>query len=244
MIPGGFALAALGVLVVLAQPVVIEPLFNRVQQLPDRELAAGIAGLGRRLGVMVDEVEVADASRRTTAANAYVAGIGPTRRVVLYDTLLDGAFTEREILAVSAHELGHVARHHVWKGVAWFALFAVAGAIVVGGLVERRGGLADPTLVPLGLLLAFVFFLVTLPAQNAISRRYEAEADWLSLTATDDPDGVIALQSQLALSGLVDPTPPAWSRILLGTHPTVLDRVAMAEAFRARDPGQAPPYDR
>ncbi len=244
VLPGGVALAALGVLVVLAQPVVIEPLFSRVQPLPDRELAAEISGLGQRLGVRVDHVDVADASRRTTAANAYVAGLGPTRRVVLYDTLLDGRFTRPEILSVTAHELGHVSRHHVWKGVAWFALFALVGVGVVGLLLERRGGLADPTLVPLALLLAFVFFLVTLPAQNAVSRRYEAEADWLSLTATDDPDGMVALQVQLARAGLVDPTPPAWSRLLLGTHPTVIERVAMAKAFQAGGYGERSPYDR
>jgi STE24 endopeptidase len=232
VLPGGVVLAALGVVVVLVQPIVIEPLFSRVQPLLDRELASEIADAGRSLGVTVDEVDVADASRRTTAANAYVAGIGPTRRVVLYDTLLDGRFAKPEILSVSAHELAHVARHHVWKGVAWFGLFAVAGVIVVGWLVGRRGGLADPTLVPLALFLAFAFYVATVPAQNAISRRYEAEADWLALTATRDPDGAIALQRDLALAGLADPTPPAWSRLLLGTHPTVLERVAMAEAFR------------
>jgi Zn-dependent protease with chaperone function len=233
VLPGGAALAALGVLVVLAQPVAIEPLFSHLRPLQNPGLAEEVSSLGQRLGITVDEVEVADASRRTTAANAYVAGLGPTRRVVLYDTLLDGRFTQPAILSVTAHELAHVARHHVWKGVAWFALFAVAGVVIVGLLVERRGGLADPAMVPLALLLAFVFFLATLPAQTAVSRRYEAEADWLAVSATNDPDGMVALQVELARAGLADPTPPAWSRLFLGTHPTVVERVGMAKAFQA-----------
>jgi STE24 endopeptidase len=233
-IPGGLALALLGVVVALAQPLVISPLFNRFTPLQDERLAVDIERLGARLGVSVDRVEIADASRRTTAANAQVIGIGPTRRVVLDDTLLDGRFSRSQILAVSAHELAHVARHHVWKGVAWFALFAIPGTAFVAWVAGRRGGLADSALVPLALLCAFAFFVATLPAQNAISRRYEAEADWLALTATRDPESAIALQRRFALTGLIDPTPPAWSEILLATHPTVLDRIAMAEAFRRR----------
>jgi STE24 endopeptidase len=233
-IAGAAALSALGVFVVLAQPLLIQPLFNRFTPLPDRSLAAEIAALGNRLGVAVTDVEVADASRRTTAANAQVTGIGPTRRVALYDTLLDGRFTRDEILAVSAHELAHVSRHHVWKGVAWFALLAIPALTLVAWVTERRGGLRDPAVVPLALLCAFVLFLVTLPVQNAVSRRYEAEADWLALTATRDPAAAIGLDRRLALSGLVDPDPPAWARVLLGTHPTTLERIAMAEAFRRR----------
>jgi STE24 endopeptidase len=234
VLPGGIALASFGALVVLAQPVLVQPLFNRFVPLSDRELTAEIQALGSRLGVEVEQVEVADASRRTTAANAFVTGIGPTRRVALYDTFLDGRFTRAEILSVSAHELAHVSRSHVWKAVAWFSLFAIAGTIAVGWILGRRGGLADPALVPLALLATLVLYLATLPAQNAISRRYEAEADWLALRTTGDPDGAVALYQQLARTNLADPTPPAWSRIVLRSHPTVLDRVAMAESLRTR----------
>jgi Zn-dependent protease with chaperone function len=243
-IAGAAGLAALGVLVVLAQPLVIQPLFNRFTPLADRELASRIEGLGTKLGVRIDEVEVADASRRTTAANAQVTGIGPTRRVVLYDTLLDGRFTEQQILWISAHELAHVARSHVWKAVAWFALFAATGVALVGWLLERRGGLRDPSLVPVALLAAFVLYLVTLPAQSAISRRYETEADWLALRATQAPAADAGVQRQLVLTGLTDPDPPAWVTILLGSHPSPLDRISMALAFsdagsRPAEPGSA-----
>ena len=231
---GSAAVAALGVLVVLAQPLVVEPLFNRFTPVDDRRLAAQIEAIGNRLGVGVESVDVSDASRRTTAANARVTGIGPTRHVVLYDTLLDGRFAEREILWVAAHELAHVARSHVWKGVAWFALFAIPGLAAIAWVTERRGGLRDPAAVPLALACAFALSVLTLPAQNAISRRYEAEADWLALRVTDDPASDIATQRRLAVTGLVDPDPPAWARIVLGTHPTTMQRIGMARALEGR----------
>ena len=235
-IAGAPALVAVGVVFVLAQPLVIQPLFNRFEPLADRRLAAEVGRLGERIGVRVETVQVADASRRTTTANAYVAGLGPTKRVVFYDTILDGRFSEPELVSVAAHELAHVERAHLWKGLAWFALLAVPGVFVVARATERAraGGLRDPALVPLGLLVALAVSLVTLPIQNGVSRRYEAEADWIALTATRDPDAAIALDRRLVLTSLGDPDPPAWARIVLSTHPPALERIAMAEAFRAR----------
>jgi STE24 endopeptidase len=235
---GAPALAAIAVVFVLAQPLVVQPLFNRFEPLPDRALAERIQSLASREGVDVDEVLVADASRRTTTANAYVAGIGPTRRVVLYDTMLDGRFTEGEILSVSAHELAHVGRRHLWKGLAWFALLAVPGVFLVAWVTERKGGLAEPRLVPLALAVAFGWFLLTQPFQNLVSRRYEAEADWLALMATQDPESAIGLDRRLVLTGLGDPDPPPWVTYWLGTHPPPIDRIAMAEEFGS---GAAPP---
>ena len=238
---GGPALVAIGVLFVLAQPVVITPLFNRVEPLRDQALAAEIERLGGELGVRVDRVEVADASRRTTAANAYVAGIGPTKRVVLYDTILDGRFSRGELLSVSAHELAHVARSHLWKGLAWFALLAIPGVFVVAWVTERRGGLADPALVPLALLTALLLSLATLPFQNLLSRRYEREADWLALEATRDPQSAIELDRGLVLRSLGDPDPPKWLEVLLSTHPPAIERIAMAEGFKSRPATPAGP---
>jgi STE24 endopeptidase len=229
---GGPALAAVGVLFVLVQPLVIQPLFNRFEPLPDRELAREIERLGDELGVGVERVQVADASRRTTAANAYVAGIGPSKRVVLYDTILDGSFSRGELLSVSAHELAHVGRSHLWKGLAWFALLAIPGVFLVAWVTDRRGGLQDPALVPLALFVALLFSLATLPFQNLVSRRYEREADWLALVATRDPDSAISLDQRLVLRSLGDPDPPAWLVVLLSTHPPAIERIAMAEEFK------------
>ena len=230
-IAGAPALAAVAVLFVLAQPLVVQPLFNRFQPLTDERLAARIEGLAADMGVDVDEVLVADASRRTTTANAYIAGLGPTRRVVLYDTLLDGRFSEGEILVVSAHELAHVERRHLWKGLAWFTLLAVPGVFVLAWVTERLGGLG-PRLVPLGLALTFGYVLLTQPLANTVSRRYEAEADWLALQATRDSASAVGLEQGFVTTGLADPDPPGWVTFWYGTHPTPMERIAMAEETR------------
>jgi Zn-dependent protease with chaperone function len=231
---GAPALAVIGVVFILLQPLVVQPLFNRFEPLGDPALKAQIKELAAGMGVEVDDVLVADASRRTTTANAYIAGLGPTRRVVLYDTLLDGRFSDGEIRFVSAHELAHVERRHLWKGLAWFTLLAVPGVFGLAWLTNRAGGLG-PRLVPLGLAFAFAYLLVTQPMANAVSRRYEAEADWLALEATRDPASGIALDRNFVRTGLADPDPPAWLRILYGTHPTPLQRIAMAETWRERE---------
>jgi STE24 endopeptidase len=234
---GGPALVVAAAVFMLAQPLVIDPLFNRFEPLGDRALAARVEALGREEGVTVTAVEVADASRRTTAANAYVAGIGPTRRVVFFDTLLDGRFSEPEVVSVAAHELAHVGRRHLWKGLGWFALIAIPCVFVVAWAAQRHGGLANPRAVPLALAVAFGLFLLTLPLGNAVSRRYEAEADWLALRATEDRAAFISLEQKLIRFGLGDPDPPGWVSLLTGTHPTAMKRIAMAEAFSARSRG-------
>jgi STE24 endopeptidase len=230
---GAPALVGIAAVFLVVQPLVVQPLFNRFEPLPDRALAAEIDELGRELGVDVDDVLVADASRRTTTANAYIAGLGPTRRVVLYDTLLDGRFTDGEIRFVAAHELAHVERRHLWKGLAWFALLAVPGVFLLAWVTDRLGG-PGPRLVPLGLAIAFAWILVTQPLANAVSRRYEAEADWLALQATQDPESGVALDRNFVRTGLADPEPPAWVRFVYGTHPTPMQRIAMAEAAKGR----------
>jgi STE24 endopeptidase len=230
---GAPALVAIAGVFLVVQPLVVQPLFNRFEPLPDRALAAEIQTLAEDLGVDVDEVLVADASRRTTTANAYIAGLGPTRRVVLYDTLLDGRFSEGEIRFVAAHELAHVERRHLWKGLAWFSLLAVPGVFLLAWITDRLGGLG-PRLVPLGLAFAFGWILLTQPLANAVSRRYEAEADWLALQATRDPASGVALDRNFVRTGLADPDPPAWVKLWYGTHPTPMERIAMAESARER----------
>jgi len=229
---GAPAFVGLAVLFVVLQPLVVQPLTNRFEPLRDRALVREIERLAAREGVDIDKVEVADASRRTTTANAYVAGIGPTRRVVFYDTILDGRFPRGELLAVAAHELAHVGRRHLWKGLGWLALLAVPGVLLLARVTERKGGLRDPAVVPLGLLVALLFYLGTLPLQNLVSRRYEAEADWLALQATRDPESAVGLERRFVTTSLADPTPPRWVTLWFGTHPPALERIAMARASR------------
>ena len=229
-------LVALSVVFILVQPLILQPLCERLPAAAGQESRRrGAAARRDQMGVDVETVEVSDASRRTTVPNAYVAGIGPTRRVVFDDTILDGRFDEAELLSVTAHELAHVERRHLWKGLAWFALLAIPGLALVAWVTERHGGLRDPGVVPLGAARRRSSSRsLTMPLQNVVSRRYEAEADWLALVATNDPDAMIGLQTGLTASSVSNPDPPTWSRVLFSTHPTSMQRIAMAEAYRTR----------
>ncbi|HET9325067.1 MAG TPA: M48 family metalloprotease [Gaiellaceae bacterium] len=227
---GGPAFAAVGAVFVLAQPILLTP---RVKPLRDPQLAAEIRRLAREQGVGEVDVEVRDASRRTRALNAEVYGIGPTKRVLLWDTSLE-RLTRPELRVLVAHEFGHVQAHHVWKGIAWLFLFAVPGAYVVARVTRRRGGFGQPAAVPLALLSIAVLQLALLPVTNAISRRYEREADWLALQAVPQPRAFEGLTRQLTTAALGQPDPPDWARLLFGTHPTPLERIELARGLGPR----------
>jgi STE24 endopeptidase len=153
---------------------------------------------------------------------------------VLWDTLLDGRFTPRQVDVVLAHELGHHSSDHVPKAIGWFTLFALPGAFVLMLATRGRGGIGDPAAIPLALLVVAVLQLVATPAQNLVSRRMETEADWNGLQTTHDPTAARGLFRELAATSLGDPSPPWWTQLLFGTHPTLADRVAMADAWARR----------
>ena len=230
----------LGLLVLAASfvyPVVFEPVFNSFTPLPDGPLRTQILRLADEEGVSVGDVLVADASRRTTTLNAYVSGFGSTRRVVVYDNLVDD-LSQDEALSVVAHELAHARHNDVVTG----SLLGAAGALVGVGLLgllvgsgRRRVDLGDPRAVPLVLALMALGTFAAAPVENGISRQIEIRADVDALAATGDSASFIAMQKQLALHSLADPTPPRWSQLWFGSHPTTLTRVALAERL-ARDP--------
>ena len=225
-----------GALVLLGSyvyPLLVEPLFNHFTPLPDGQLRTQVLALAHEEGVHVDDVLVADASRRTTTLNAYVSGFGNTRRVVLYDNLVNDE-PPPVVLSVVAHELGHAKYDDVATGSA----LGVAGSVVGVGLLalvlaagERRrpwSRLGDPAAVPLVLALFAVATLLASPVQNAISREIETRADVTALQATRDGATFEQLQRQLALKAKADPTPPWLEQWWFGSHPTVLQRVAIA----------------
>jgi STE24 endopeptidase len=228
------AAAGAGALVVLgslAYPVVVEPLYNSFTPLPDGPLQASIRDAAEREGVPVGDVLVADASRRTTTLNAYVSGFSGTRRVVLYDTLVE-SLPGDQALSVVAHEIGHARHDDVLAGT---LLGALGSAFAIGllGLLGRdrlRGAAA----VPLVMALLALGTQVASPVQNGISRRVEARADVDALAATRDPEAFAAMQVALARRSLADPTPPALSQWWWGTHPTVLQRLAIARTEPGR----------
>ncbi|GAB2985309.1 M48 family metallopeptidase [Nocardioides montaniterrae] len=230
----------LGVLVFVGSfvyPVLVEPMFNQFHPLPEGSLRSSILQLADREGVAVQDVLVADASRRTTTLNAYVSGFGSTRRVVLYDNVVD-TLPPGEIEAIVAHELAHAKHDDVLIGTAVGAAGGVFGLGLLASVVlllERRGwpGARNPASVPLLLGLIAVGSFLALPAQNAISRQIETHADVTALQVTRAPGPFIDMQRRLALSSVADPTPPALSQWWFGSHPTVLQRIAIARQIAA-----------
>ena len=229
--PAAAIAVTFGVVMTYASPLVIEPLFNTFKPLPQGELRSDVLQLAREAGVEVGEVYEMDASRRTTAANAYVGGLGSTKRVVLYDTLLRD-FSPEEIRLVVAHELGHVHYRDVPRGLLYLAIVAPFGMFAVARLSERWAPGGGPAAVPaVALALALMVPAITM-ISNQLSRQVEARADRFSLRLTDAPDALIGFQQRIAVKNVSDPEPPAWSSFLLGTHPTAMQRIGQALAFK------------
>jgi STE24 endopeptidase len=231
--------AALFVLALgFAGPIVLEPLFNRFSPLGDPALAGELRALAERAGVPVRDVLVADASRRTRRENAYVSGLGGTRRIVLFDNLLD-ASEPRQIRLVVAHELGHRRARHVERGTLLAMAGAAAVVLVLWGLLSwpalleaiGASGPGDPRVAPFLFLVVGVFELVGLPLGAAISRRWEREADRSSLELTRDPEAFESAHRRLARTNLADLEPPRAVYALLFSHPTPPERIAAARAW-------------
>jgi STE24 endopeptidase len=238
---GAVGAAALVVLLSFVFPVLIEPVFNKFTPMPAGPLRTELIALADRDGVPVRDVLVADASRRTTALNAYVSGLGPTRRIVVYDTLLQEA-PQKEVASVVAHELGHAKDGDVVTGTVISALGVAAlvvGLYLLGGwswLLQRAGveSLGEPRAIGLLLAIAAVVGLMSGPVDAYVSRLVEARADEHALTLTDDPATFEQMQGRLSLVNLSDPDLPAWEQTLFGSHPTTVERIAAARAFARR----------
>ena len=214
------------------------PYLDQYNQRPvstEPELAASVPELESRSGAGPSDIRIAEVSDATSLVNAYTEGLGPSERVVLWDTFLDGRFTMDEVRVVLGHELGHVAHSHLWKGLAWYSLFAFPLALSVGELTRRRGGMGQPGNVPLAALILVILSFGLAPIENAITRRYEAEADWTALQATRDPGSAERLFVGFVGSDLEDPTPSFWEEQLFGSHPSVADRIAMTQAWAERN---------
>jgi STE24 endopeptidase len=252
-LPTSVAVVALSAFFVYASPLLIDPLFNKFTPLPNGPLRSEVLDLARRSDIDVGEVYRVDASRRTTGANAYVTGLFHTKRVVLFDNLIED-FPPDQVRSVVAHELGHVKHRDVPRGLLWLAIVAPAGMLVAQRLTERierrsarrkmagpvysrsaifspSGGSASPGLPPMLPALALSLALVSLGgtiAGNVLSRRVEARADAYALRLTRDPAAFIGLERGLTIKNVSEPKPPKVFRLLFGTHPYTLERIGYA----------------
>jgi STE24 endopeptidase len=244
-LPGAAGVAGIAVVFTWVAPVVLAPIFNDFDPLPDGSRArADVLALGKRAGVEIGEVYSVDASRRVRTLNAYVDGLGSTKRVVIYDNLLEDA-ERRELNSIVAHELAHVAHSDIPRGIAFVALVAPLGLLFVRELVAAltaRSGVqpGTPGAVPAYLLaLSLAGFAIGIPA-NQLSREVEASADSYALELTRDPQALIDVQLRLAETNLSDPEPPGLVTALFGTHPPTLERIGAAIAHEGETSGTAP----
>ncbi len=242
---GWLVVAGFTVLASFLFPVVIAPVFNRFEPLDDDRLVARVKAVARRAGLDVDRVVVADASRRSRAGNAYVAGLGPTRRVVLFDTVLD--WPVELVEQVVAHELGHWRYGHLrrrlpvvigaqlvvfatgWAVLGWDPLLSLAGVRSVG----------DPASLPLLVIVLSPGLVATSLLASRLHRADERQADLFALELLGRPDRLVALLRRLARRNKADVDPTWWKRVT-STHPPLAERMAMAAAWGQ---GQVPGGD-
>lgn len=238
-IPSAGVIVAFGVITIWLWPVLIDPVFNDFEKLPPGPLRQDVLELAREADVDVGEVYRVDASRRTTAANAYVGGLGHSKRVVLYDNLIS-AFPRDEVRLVVAHELGHQKHNDLPRGLLWLALVAPAGTFAAQRLAETFGrshGLGAPGVKPGPIVLPAIALSVTIvafvlgSASNALSRQVEARADAFALDLTQDPAAFVQFERRIALRNVSDPDPPSLLHLVLGTHPTIMERIGFGEAW-------------
>jgi STE24 endopeptidase len=232
--PGAAVAVGFGVLTTYLGPVVLDPIFNRFTPLPEGRERADVLDLARRAGVDVGEVYEVDASRRTTAANAYVNGLGRTKRVVLFDTLIRD-FTRDEVRLVVAHELGHVRHDDVRRLLAYLAIVAPAGTLAVARVTEALqppDEPAGPRALPALALAAMLVGTPVTAVANRLSRRIEARTDDFALRLTNAPEPFIGFEKRITVKNIAEPEPPGWAEVLFGTHPTTLQRIGAAVAFR------------
>ena len=234
-IAGSVAVVAFAVLVTWAAPALITPLFNDYDPLEPGPARDEVTELAEAAGVDIGGVYRVDASKRTTGLNAFVDGIGSTKRVVLYDTLIDGLPADQR-RSVIAHELAHAERSDLWRGLLWVAavtplavLFVSVFSVRIQPGGSRSRGL--PVSLPALVLAIGIALTAIQTVGNGLSRAVEWEADLRALELTDEPRALIGLQRRLAQSNLSQPDPPGWSQFLFGTHPTADERIGLGLAW-------------
>jgi STE24 endopeptidase len=226
-----------------AGPVLLDPIFNTFTPMPEGRTRANVLALAKQAGVDVGEVYEVDASRRTTAANAYVTGLGATKRVVLFDTLLKD-FTPEEVDLVVAHELAHVHHRDVPRSLLF--LLVVSPVSVAAARLLIEAWVPDPddrrtaAVLPAAALAMGVVSAAVTTVANQLSRRVEARADTYALTLTGAPEAFIAFEQRITRKNVAEPAPPRWLTFLLATHPPALKRIGAGVAFATRQTEAAP----
>lgn len=233
---GGAVYLLFSVVLANLAPVLIMPLFNKFTPIANVALRDRMLHLAERAGTRVRGVFTMDFSRRTSAANAFVTGIGATRRIVLGDTLIDN-YTPDEVEVVMAHELGHHVHGDIWRGMAFEAVVTLAG-LFIANLLLHAGvrafdyrDVGDVAALPLLALVLSLFGLLTSPLTSAYSRAREWAADEYALRLTGNAPAFVSAMQRLANQNLAEMEPPGWVVWLFYSHPPLADRVRHGETF-------------
>lgn len=244
---GGVVLGLAGVAVILLSPLLFEPLLLTFTPAPPGELRQAVVELVRRAdGVGPGDVLIADASRRTTVRNAYVSGLGATRRVVVFDTLVEGAPIS-DVVAIIGHEIAHQRHRDVERtalaSIGAPVLLLAAVAVVLRGRLREDDGRPATAAGTLAVGLTLVLVVAVSPVERWSSRRAEAAADQTAIALTGDGPAYASMMVGLARTNLSDPDPPWWAVTLTYTHPPVAERITRALAA-PRDGGRAATHPR
>jgi STE24 endopeptidase len=229
----------LGLFVLLAQlaPVVLFPIFYKFEPMENEELRRRLVLLSERAGTRVRGVYKWKLSEKSKKANAALTGLGATRRIILADTLLDH-YSNDEIEAVLAHELGHHVHRHIFKSILVQAGITLAGFYLANEVlkyaVERTNkfqAMSDFANLPLLILVATVLSFLLMPALNAYSRFNERQADRYCFHSVASVEPFISAMNKLAEQNLAEKAPARWVEWLLHSHPAITKRIAAAEAW-------------
>jgi len=229
----------LGLFVLLAQlaPVVLFPIFYKFEPMENEELRKRLVLLSERAGTRVRGVYKWKLSEKSKKANAALTGLGATRRIILADTLLD-RYSNDEIEAVLAHELGHHVHRHIFKSILVQAAITLAGFYLANEVlryaVERSNmfeTMSDFANLPLLILVATILSFLLMPALNAYSRFNERQADRYCFQSVASVEPFITSMNKLAEQNLAEKTPSRWVEWFFHSHPAIAKRVAAAEAW-------------
>jgi STE24 endopeptidase len=235
-LPAGLVLAAIVTGLANIAPVLLLPIFYRVKPLDRESLRVRLVGLADRAGAKVLGAYEWGLGEKTRKANAALAGLGTTRRILVSDTML-AEYTDDEIEVVLAHEIGHHVHGDIWKGILFESGLILAGlyfaARVLDGLAPPLGfrGSADVAAMPLLVLATGAVSFVMLPLAHAMSRGFERSADRFALALTRNPAAFVSAMRRLAAQNLAEEHPSKLVQMLFYSHPPVRERIAAAQAF-------------
>ena len=211
-------------------PILIDPLFYNFKKLEDENLREQIVDIADKANIEVKDVMVSDASRKTGKVNAYFAGVGGSRRIVVFDNLINN-FSDQEALSVVAHEIGHWYNRHIFKNIIIGAVSGTLGLFLLHLIFSRSGMLGDFRSILVIILLISVVSFLMMPASNAVSRFFERQADSFAVQATGNPDAQINLMVKLGQSNLSSVSPAGYIRFFLYSHPPIMERIETAKTF-------------